>query len=116
MINKITLIGRAGSDVRFTSLRDGRNAASFQMATWEFYKDAEGKNKKITEWHNIVAYGAMADIVKKLVTKGHLFHIEGKNKTRSYEKNGATHYITEVYVSSLHYLAPPSNGEDEGNG
>jgi len=76
--------------------------ASFSMATSETWKDkATGEKKESTEWHNIVAWRGLAEIASKFMHKGDLVFIEGKMKTRSWEKDGVTRYTTEVLADKV---------------
>ncbi|MFN3306789.1 MAG: single-stranded DNA-binding protein [Candidatus Kapaibacteriota bacterium] len=103
-MNKVIIIGRLGSDPEFRTLPQGLNICRFRVATNERYKDRSGEWKEETEWHTVVAFGPLAETANKLLKKGHRVCVEGRNKTRSYEKNGATHYITEVIARSLVFL------------
>lgn len=99
-INKVILIGRLGKD---PEVRNTPNAkvASFSVATSETFKDKSGQKKENTEWHNVVAWRGLADIAEKYLRKGDQVYIEGRLKTRSWEANGQTKYITEVVADQL---------------
>ena len=100
-INKINLIGNLGNDP--TIKEDGKiKMASFSLATSEEYQGKDGK-KEAVEWHNIIAYGGFVNSCKKL-TKGSQIYLEGKLTTRKYEKDGQTHFITEIRVNDLKFL------------
>ena len=98
-LNKVMLIGNIGRDPEVKTL-DGSNGsqkvATFTLATGEKYKDRNGELRENTEWHNIVAWRNLAEICEKYVRKGDLLYIEGKITNRSWEKDGQTHYITEI--------------------
>ena len=100
--NKVQLIGNLGNDPEIINLESGKTLAKFAIATNESYKNAQGEKVTDTQWHNIVAWGATAQIVEKYVTKGKEVAIEGKLTTRTWEdKDGMKRYTTEVVCSEL---------------
>jgi single-strand DNA-binding protein len=104
-VNKVTILGRLGKDPEMKSFNNGNSVANFSIATSEEWKDkTTGEKKSNTEWHNIVAYTPFAEIVSKYLNKGDQVYIEGKLKTRSWEKDGVTRYVTEVIASSVQLL------------
>ncbi len=108
-VNKVILIGNVGKDPDIISF-DSSRKATFPLATSEKYKDREGKSVEKTEWHNIVFWGPVVDIIEKYVKKGKQVFIEGKLATRSYEKDGQTRYITEVIGQNLTLLGSGLGG------
>jgi len=104
-VNKVILIGRLGKDPEVRNLENGVSVANFTMATSESYKDrTTGEKKEVTEWHNIVLWRALAEISQKYLHKGDLVYIEGKLRTRSWEKEGVTRYTTEVVADNMTML------------
>jgi single-strand DNA-binding protein len=103
-INKVQLIGRVGKAPEVTHLETGNVVAKFSMATDDSYKDKNGEKVEVTDWHNVFAWGKLAEIIEKWVVKGSLLYVEGKLKTRSYEKDGVTKYITEVKADTMKML------------
>ncbi|MGB9771779.1 MAG: single-stranded DNA-binding protein [Candidatus Kapaibacteriota bacterium] len=104
-MNKVILIGRLGADPEFRTSPQGINVCRFRVATNERYLDrSSGTWKEETDWHTVVVFGNLAETANKLLKKGHRVGIEGRNKTRQYEKNGVTHYITEVIARSIVFL------------
>ena len=100
--NKVQLIGNVGNEPEITNLESGKKVAKFSMATNEFYKNSEGEKQQDTQWHNIVAWGKIAEIVEKYVGKGKEVALEGKLTSRSYEtKEGEKRYVTEVVVDEI---------------
>jgi len=100
--NKVQLIGNLGNapDVRTTET--GKKWARFSVATNETYRNAKGDKVTETQWHNLVAWGKVAEIVEKYLGKGKEVAIEGKLVNRNYtDKDGNKKYITEVQVSEL---------------
>lgn len=114
-VNKVILVGRVGKAPEVRSVDNGSKVASFSLATSESYKDKNtGEKKEATEWHNIVAWRGLADIVERYVKKGDLIYIEGKIKTRTREKDNAARYITEIIADNLTMLGG-KNGSASGN-
>ena len=112
-VNKVILIGRLGKDPEVRHLESGAAVANFPIATSETYKDRNtGERKEITEWHNIVLWRGLAEIAEKYLTKGDMVYIEGKLRTRSWEKDGVTRYTTEVVGDNMTMLSPKSTGDN----
>ncbi|MEO2053265.1 MAG: single-stranded DNA-binding protein [Allomuricauda sp.] len=100
--NKVQLIGNLGNDPEIVTMENGSKLAKFSLATNETYKNAEGEKVTDTQWHNIVAWGKIAEIAENFLSKGKEVVIEGKLMSRSYEtKEGEKHYITEVKCNEL---------------
>ena len=100
--NKVQLIGNLGNAPEVKTLESGKKMARFSVATSESYRNAKGEKVTETQWHNLVAWGKVADIVEKYLTKGKEVAIEGKLVNRSYnDKDGNKKYITEVQVNEL---------------
>lgn len=101
-MNRVTLIGSVGADPEIRYMNDGRAVANIRLATSESWTDkASGARKEKTEWHRLVAFGPTAEIAQKYVAKGAPLCVEGKIQTRKYEKDGVTHYATEIMVAEL---------------
>lgn len=100
--NKVQLIGNVGNEPEITTLESGKKVAKFSIATNESYKDSKGEKVTSTQWHNIVAWGKIAEIVEKYVGKGKEVALEGKLTSHSYEtKEGEKRYVTEVVVDEI---------------
>ncbi|MEO0505099.1 MAG: single-stranded DNA-binding protein [Bacteroidota bacterium] len=100
--NHVQLIGNVGVEPTITNLESGKKVARLSLATNEYYKDNKGEKQTDTNWHTIVAWGKVAEIVEKYVTKGKEIGISGKLKTRTYEtENGNTRYVTEVEANEI---------------
>lgn len=111
-VNKVILVGRVGKDPEVRHLDSGATVANFSMATSESYKDKNtGERKELTEWHNIVLWRGLADIAAKYVHKGDLIYIEGKMRTRKWEKDGITRYNTEVVGDNMTMLGSKSGSQ-----
>jgi len=114
-VNKVILVGRLGKDPEVRNLENGASVANFTMATSESYKDkTTGDRKEVTEWHNIVVWRGLADIAAKYLHKGDMVYIEGKLRTRSWEKEGVTRYTTEIVGDNMTMLStkPGGSGSD----
>lgn len=109
-VNKVILVGRLGKEPEVRNV-NGAAVANFSIATSESYKDRQsGEKKEITEWHNIVVWRQLAEIVQRYVHKGDMIYIEGKLRTRSWEKDGVTRYTTEVVADNLTMLGSRGGG------
>ncbi len=116
-VNKVILVGRLGKDPEVRNLENGATVANFTMATSETYKDrTTGDRKEITEWHNIVLWRGLADIAAKYLHKGDMVYIEGKLRTRSWEKEGVTRYTTEIVGDNMTMLSTQRSGNSGGGG
>lgn len=111
-INKVILVGNLGRDPEIRTLENGVKLATFSIATTESYKDREGNKQETTEWHRIVAWRGLADVIERYVRKGTKVYIEGKLSTRSYEQDGVTKYLTEVVARDMLLLDSKGGGMD----
>ncbi len=115
-VNKVILIGRLGKEPEVRSLDNGVSVANFTMATSETYKDrTTGEKRESTEWHNIVLWRGLAEVTQKYLHKGDLVYIEGKLRTRSWEKEGVTRYTTEIVADNMTMLGS-RGGSGSGGG
>lgn len=110
-VNKVILIGNLGKDPEVRRLESGAVVASFPIATSEIYNDKNtGEKKEITDWHDIVVWRGLAEIVEKYIRKGTKIYIEGKLKKRSWkDKEGNMRYSTEVVGDELTILSRPDS-------
>lgn len=102
-VNKVILVGRVGQ-IETKQINSGISVTNLSLATSETYKDSQGEKKEKTEWHRCVLWRAIAEIAEKYVKKGDMLYLEGKNETRSWEKDGQTHYTTEVICNQMTML------------
>jgi len=110
-VNKVILVGRLGKEPEVRNLDNGTSVANFSIATSEVYKDkTTGERKEITEWHNIVLWRALAEVAQKYLHKGDMVYIEGKLRTRSWEKDGVTRYTTEIIGENMTMLSGKPGG------
>jgi len=95
--NFVQLIGNLGQDVELMEFNSGTKKATFSLATNEFYIDNKGERVEKTEWHNIVAWGKMAERMTDQLGKGDRVIIQGRITNRKYEDStGKTRYLTEI--------------------
>jgi single-strand DNA-binding protein len=102
MRNKVQLIGHVGQEPEIKTFDGGKKVANITIATNESYTNDKGEKVEQTEWHRVTAWGKVADIIEKYVTKGKEVALEGKLSHRSYEdKEGVKRYITEVVANDI---------------
>jgi len=114
-VNKVILIGNAGSDPEVRYAPNGNAFANLTLATSESWKDKQtGQLQERTEWHRVVFSGKIAEIVGEYVRKGQQLYVEGKLRTREWEKDGVKRYTTEVLVGidgSMQMLGGKGEGQ-----
>lgn len=101
-VNKVILIGNLGKDpeVRYTG--SGVAVATFTLATNESWRDAEGNTQERTEWHNLVAWRKLAEVIGEYLKKGSKIYVEGRLQYRTYDdKNGVKRYVTEIVIDQM---------------
>ncbi len=105
-VNKVFLLGNVGKDPEIRATGGGTAVASFGLATAERTKDQQGNWVDKTEWHNIVAYGRTAEIVRDYVKKGKELFIEGRIQTRTWDdkESGQKKFRTEIIVNEMTLL------------
>lgn len=121
-VNKVILVGNVGKDPDVRYLDNNVAVANFPIATTERgFTGRDGQTiPERTEWHNIVVWRGLAQVVEKYVKKGTQIFIEGKIRTRSYDdKDGIKRYITEIFADNIQLLGrksdnPASSGADNG--
>lgn len=103
-VNKAMIIGNCGKDAEVRMAGENK-VATFSVATAEKYKDSKsGEWKENTEWHNIVCWRHTAELAEKYIRKGTQLYIEGKIRTRSWEKDGEKRYVTEIVADTIQLL------------
>ncbi|MGV8822983.1 single-stranded DNA-binding protein [Methylibium petroleiphilum] len=114
-VNKVILIGNLGRDPEVRYTPSGTAVANISIATTRSWKNKDsGEKSEETEWHRIVFYDRLAEIAGEYLKKGRPVYIEGRLKTRKWEKDGTDHYITEVIAESLQMLGGRDDGDDGG--
>lgn len=121
-VNKIILLGRLGADVELRYMPNGDAVANIRLATSESWKDkATGEKREITEWHRVVFYRKLAEIVGQYLKKGSEIYVEGRIRTRKWQdKEGQDRYTTEIEANEMQMLggrpAGSSAGDDASSG
>ena len=113
-VNRVILIGRLGKDPEIRSIPSGTSVAKFSLATDERFTDKNGEKQDRTEWHNVVAWGKLAEICGQYLRKGKLVFIEGSIRTDSWDdkETGVKKYRTEIIAKDMQML--DKKGDDEG--
>ena len=119
-LNKVMLYGNLTSDPDLKSLPNGNKVVSFSIATNRSYKDASGAKKDIADFHNIVAFGKLAEIFAQWLKKGKPVYLEGRIQTRSWEdqNGGGKKYRTEIVAENFQFGAQggkPGEGESSSS-
>jgi len=115
-VNKVILVGNVGKDPDVRHLDSGVTVSSFPFATSETYRNKESQKVTNTEWHNIVVWRGLAEIVEKYVKKGDPLYLEGKIRTRSYDdKDGVKKYITEIVADNMQMLGTKQSNNDNSS-
>lgn len=109
-INKVILIGNLGKDPEVRTIDNGAKVATFSLATTETFRSKSGDKVEQTEWHNIVLWRGLAEVAEKYLKKGVTVYIEGKIRTRKYEKDGQSRYITEIVGDTMTMLSRKDSG------
>lgn len=105
-LNKAIIIGYLGDEPQVRTLNSGGKVASLSVSTPEKgYTTKSGQQiPDKSEWHNIVLWDRLADVAEKYLHKGSMVYVEGKIRTRSYDKNGEKRYVTEIHADNLQLL------------
>jgi len=106
--NRVVLIGHLGANPETKQLENGKSMTRFSLATTDSYKNDKGEKVSETQWHNLVAWGKVAEIAGKFLEKGKEVAVEGKLVTSDYkDKDGVKRYVTEIVVNDLLLIGPP---------
>lgn len=110
-INKVFLIGNLGADPELRTVGNGDALLTFNVATTERWLDNNKQRQESTEWHRVCVFGARAEALAKLLTRGSKVFIGGGLRTRTYDdKDGVARYVTEVRAREVELLDPPPQG------
>ena len=113
-LNKVMLIGHLGRDPEVRYTQSGDPVANFTLATTRKWRDrASSEMREHTEWHNVACFGRLAETASEYLKKGSQCYVEGELRTRSFERDGTTHYRTEVHAKDVSFLG--GRGRDEGS-
>lgn len=116
-MNRVTLFGNVGRDPEIRSITSGERIANLSLATTEKWTDkGSGERKEATEWHRIVAFGAIVDTIEKYVHKGSKLLVEGSVRTRKWvDQSGTERYTTEIRMTSMEFAGSADRNDAGGD-
>ncbi len=106
MLNKVTLIGNLGDDPAIRSTRSNEPVANISLATNQRWRDDDGETQEHTEWHRIVCFGKLAGFVGEYLRKGRQVYVEGRLRTRQWQRGDTTMFTTEIVAVKVQALGP----------
>ena len=113
MVNKVILIGNVGVDPEVRTLENGVKMARVRLATTERLFDRQNNTtKEHTEWHTVILWRGLADVVDRFVKKGSQIYVEGRLRTREWERDGVKHYSTEIMADQMNLLGRRNDAGD----
>ena len=113
-LNLAIIIGNVGQDPETKFLPSGEAVTNFSIATSESWKDKNsGERKDRTEWHKVVAFGRLAEIISEYAKRGSKLYISGSLRTRQWEKDGQKHYTTEIVAKEMQLLDRKEGGAEK---
>jgi single-strand DNA-binding protein len=117
-VNKVILIGNLGNDPEIKQTQSGGVIANISIATSENWKDKQsGEMQDRTEWHRIVFFNRLAEVVRDYVHKGAKVYVEGKLQTNKYkDQQGQDRYITQIVASNMQMLDSKSDNQNQESG
>ena len=116
-VNKAVILGNVGNDPELRFMSNGKAVANFTVATSEQWKDQQGQKQERTEWHRMVAYDKLAEIIGQYVKKGSKLYLEGKLQTREWtDQQGQKKYTTEIIVNEMQMLDGKPQGGQQAQG
>ena len=116
-LNKAMLIGNVGQDPEIRTIPSGSRVAQFSVATTRRWNDKSGQQQEKTEWHRIVAWEKLVDIIERYVKKGDRIYVEGEIEYRQYQdKDNVTKYATEIRAREVLLLGGKPEGGGGGGG
>ena len=113
-LNKVLLYGNLTRDPEARALPGGGQVVTFGLATNRSFKDKSGAPREMTEFHNIVAFGRVAEVMAQYLKKGRPVYVEGRIQTRSWEAEGKKNYRTEIVVDTFQFGADGGKGGASG--
>ena len=104
-VNKVILVGNLGNDPEVRYMPNGNAVANVSIATSDSWKDKDtGEMQERTEWHKVVFFNRLAEIVEQYVKKGSKIYVEGRLQTRDWEQDGVKRYVTEIVANEMQML------------
>ena len=115
MINKVILLGNVGQDPEVRTLETGVKVARLRLATTErIFNRQTNENTEHTEWHSITLWRGLAEVADKYIRKGSQIYIEGRIRTREWEKEGQRHTGVEIVADEMKLLGRRPEGAQQG--
>lgn len=113
-VNKVILLGNIGKDPEVRYMTSGDPVATVSLATTEVWKDKDGSKQERTEWHRVVFFGRLAQIVSDYVKKGMSIYVEGALRTRKWQdQSGQDRYTTEIVAGTMQMLGSSRNSNQD---
>lgn len=115
-VNRVTIIGNLGRDPETRYMPTGEAVTNLSVATTRAWKDkTSGEKREETEWHRIVLYGKIAEVAGEYLVKGAPVYIEGRIRTRQWEKDGEKRWTTEIVGEQMQMLGRRSDAAPAGD-
>lgn len=112
-VNKVILLGRLGKDPDIHRMQDQKAVCTLSVATSQRWNDKKtGEDKETTEWHNVVLRERLAEIAGEYLKKGSMIYVEGRLRTRKWEKDGVDRFTTEVVATVMQMVGPKPASAD----
>lgn len=117
MVNKVILVGNVGMDPEVRATESGAKVARLRLATTEYFRDRQsGENRDHTEWHTVILWRGLADVVDKYVRKGSQIYVEGRLRTREWtDQQGNKRYSTEIQADTMNLLGRRGDNQVSDN-
>lgn len=114
-VNKAIVVGYLGSDPELKNTQSGQPVCRLSVATTRVWNNKQ-TNEKVeeTEWHRVTVWGKQAESCARYLKKGRLVYVEGRLRTSSYQKEGQTHYSTEIVAENVQFLGGRDSDDDGG--
>ena len=112
-LNLCQFIGRLGQDPKTTYMPNGNAVANISIAVGEQWRDKAGEKQERVTWVNVVAFGKLAEIMAQYTSRGSRVYLSGSLRTRKWEKDGQTHYTTEIVAKEMQLLDRKEGGADK---
>lgn len=100
-LNRATLIGNIGKDPELRKTPQGTSVCTIRLATTETYRNKRGEWQEVTDWHSVVLWDRLAEIASQLLRKSDRIFVEGKIRTRTFEKDGSKKHFTEIIAQNM---------------
>lgn len=104
-LNKAQLIGNVGKDPELRKTPQGNSVCTLRVATTEFYRGKNGERREITDWHSVVLWDRLAEVAVQKIKKSDKIYVEGKLRTRAFEKDGIRKSVTEIIAQNVIILS-----------